>query len=106
MFHPSQSSSSQGFRRLWAVGLSVGLALCLAGCPGPDSSTKSSNAQKAAEVVKLRLLVVGGSSSEIAGGVIGHNSTYELGEALANAWTDLKSFGEGVWSSLTSDEEN
>ena len=27
----------------------------------------------------VRLLVVGGSSSEIAGGVIGHNSTYELG---------------------------
>ena len=31
------------------------------------------------------LLVVGGSSSEIAGGVIGHNSTYELGEAAARA---------------------
>lgn len=29
-----------------------------------------------------------------------------VGEALANAWTDLKSFGEGVWSSLTGDEEN
>ena len=28
------------------------------------------------------LLVVGGSSSEIAGGVIGRNSTYELGEAV------------------------
>ena len=36
----------------------------------------------------VRLLVVGGSSSEIAGGVIGHNSTYELGEALANAVID------------------
>ena len=36
----------------------------------------------------VRLLVVGGSSSEIAGGVIGHNSTYELGEALANAVLD------------------
>lgn len=33
----------------------------------------------------VRLLVVGGSSSEIAGGVIGHNSTYELGEVLAHA---------------------
>lgn len=31
----------------------------------------------------IRLLVVGGSSSEIAGGVIGHDSTYELGEAAA-----------------------
>ena len=36
----------------------------------------------------VRLLVVSGSSSEIAGGVIGHNSTYELGEALANAVID------------------
>lgn len=33
----------------------------------------------------IRLLVVGGSSSEMAGGVIGHQSTYELGEALAEA---------------------
>lgn len=31
----------------------------------------------------LRLLVVGCSSSEIAGGVIGHASAYELGEAVA-----------------------
>lgn len=37
----------------------------------------------------VRLLVVGGSSSEIAGGVIGHNSTYELGEAVAHAAIDL-----------------
>ena len=36
----------------------------------------------------VRLLVVGGSSSEIAGGVIGHASAYELGEALANAVLD------------------
>ncbi len=33
----------------------------------------------------LRLLAVGCSSSEIAGGVIGHNSTYPLGEAVADA---------------------
>ena len=33
----------------------------------------------------VRLLVVGGSSSEMAGGTIGHQSTYELGEALAEA---------------------
>ena len=33
----------------------------------------------------VRLLVVGGSSSEMAGGVIGHQSTYALGEALAEA---------------------
>jgi uncharacterized protein (TIGR01440 family) len=37
----------------------------------------------------VRLLVIGGSSSEIAGGVIGHNSTYELGEALAKAVMDM-----------------
>ena len=37
----------------------------------------------------VRLLVIGGSSSEIAGGVIGHNSTYELGEAVANAVIDI-----------------
>ena len=35
------------------------------------------------------LLVVGGSSSEIAGGVIGHNSTYELGEAVSRAALDM-----------------
>ncbi len=33
----------------------------------------------------VKLLVVGGSSSEIAGGTIGHNSAYELGEAAAEA---------------------
>ena len=33
----------------------------------------------------LRLLAIGCSSSEIAGGVIGHNSTYPLGEAVAEA---------------------
>lgn len=33
----------------------------------------------------VKLLVVGGSSSEMAGGVIGHQSTFELGEALAEA---------------------
>ena len=33
----------------------------------------------------VRLMVVGCSSSEIAGGVIGHQSTYELGEAVAEA---------------------
>lgn len=37
----------------------------------------------------VKLLVVGGSSSEMAGGTIGHNSTYELGEALAEAVLDL-----------------
>lgn len=37
----------------------------------------------------VRLLVIGGSSSEMAGGTIGHQSTYELGEALANAALDL-----------------
>ena len=34
------------------------------------------------------LLVVGCSSSEIAGGVIGHASTYELGEQVARAALD------------------
>ena len=33
----------------------------------------------------VRLLVIGGSSSEIAGVTIGHNSTYELGEAVVKA---------------------
>jgi len=33
----------------------------------------------------VRLLVVGASSSEIAGGVIGHQSTFPLGEAVAEA---------------------
>lgn len=33
----------------------------------------------------LRLLAVGCSSSEIAGGVIGHNSTYALGEVVVQA---------------------
>ena len=37
----------------------------------------------------VKLLVVGGSSSEMAGGVIGHQSTFELGEALAQAALDL-----------------
>ena len=37
----------------------------------------------------VRLLVVGCSSSEIAGGVIGHDSTYEYGEAVAKAVCDL-----------------
>ena len=37
----------------------------------------------------VRLLVVGGSSSEMAGGVIGHQSTYPLGKALADAALDL-----------------
>lgn len=32
----------------------------------------------------VKLLVVGCSSSEIAGGVIGHDSAYELGEAVAH----------------------
>jgi len=34
---------------------------------------------------RVGLLVAGCSSSEIAGGVIGHNSAYELGEAVAAA---------------------
>ena len=37
----------------------------------------------------VQLLVVGGSSCEMAGGVIGHQSTYPLGEALADAALDL-----------------
>lgn len=37
----------------------------------------------------VKLLVIGGSSSEIAGGVIGHNSTYELGEAVSRAALDM-----------------
>ena len=37
----------------------------------------------------VRLLVVGCSSSEIAGGTIGHDSTYEYGEAVARAALDL-----------------
>lgn len=36
----------------------------------------------------VRLLVVGCSSSEIAGGSIGHDSTYEYGEAVARAALD------------------
>ena len=35
-----------------------------------------------------RLVVVGCSSSEIAGGTIGHDSTYEYGEAVARAVLD------------------
>lgn len=37
----------------------------------------------------VKLLVIGGSSSEMAGGTIGHHSTFELGEALAEAALDL-----------------
>ncbi|MBQ6374206.1 MAG: TIGR01440 family protein [Clostridia bacterium] len=37
----------------------------------------------------VRLLVIGASSSEIAGGTIGHDSTYELGEAVSRAALDL-----------------
>ena len=37
----------------------------------------------------VRLLVVGCSSSEIAGGTIGHESTYEYGEAVARAVLDM-----------------
>lgn len=37
----------------------------------------------------VRLMVIGGSSSEIAGGVIGHDSTYEYGQALAEAVLEL-----------------
>lgn len=33
----------------------------------------------------VKLLVVGASSSEIAGGTIGHDSSFELGEAVAAA---------------------
>ena len=33
----------------------------------------------------VKLLVIGCSSSEIAGGIIGHASTYELGEQVARA---------------------
>ena len=42
----------------------------------------------------VRLLVVGCSSSEIAGGVIGHNSTYELGEIIARAALDAAVEGD------------
>jgi len=37
----------------------------------------------------VRLLVVGCSSSEIAGGTIGHDSTYEYGDAVACAVLDV-----------------
>ena len=37
----------------------------------------------------VELLVVGCSSSEIAGGTIGHASTYEYGEAVAQSVLDL-----------------
>ena len=37
----------------------------------------------------VRLLAVGCSSSEIAGGTIGHDSTYEYGEAVAKAVLDM-----------------
>ena len=33
----------------------------------------------------IRLLLIGASSSEIAGGVLGHNSSYEYGEAVVRA---------------------
>ena len=36
----------------------------------------------------VRMLAVGCSSSEIAGGTIGHDSTYEYGEAVARAVAD------------------
>ena len=39
----------------------------------------------------VRLLAIGCSSSEIAGGVIGRDSTYECGEAVAQAVLDLAS---------------
>ena len=42
----------------------------------------------------VRLMVIGCSSSEIAGGTIGHQSTYEYGEAVAKAMVDLsKKYG-------------
>lgn len=37
----------------------------------------------------VRLLVIGASSSEIAGGTIGHDYTYEYGQAVAQAAVDL-----------------
>ena len=39
----------------------------------------------------VRLLAIGCSSSEIAGGVIGHDSAYEYGEAVAQAVLDIAS---------------
>ena len=41
----------------------------------------------------VRLMVIGGSSSEMAGGVIGHNSTFELGQSLARAALDAAAEG-------------
>lgn len=42
----------------------------------------------------VKLLVIGCSSSEIAGGVIGHNTVYDLGEAVASAALDAgREFG-------------
>lgn len=37
----------------------------------------------------VKLLVIGCSSSEIAGGTIGHESTYEYGEAVSRAMLDM-----------------
>ena len=37
----------------------------------------------------VKLLVIGCSSSEIAGGTIGHESTYEYGEAVSKAAIDM-----------------
>ena len=39
----------------------------------------------------VRILAIGCSSSEIAGGMIGHDSAYEYGEAVAQAVLDLAS---------------
>ena len=39
----------------------------------------------------VRVLAIGCSSSEIAGGVIGHDSAYEYGEAVAQAVLDIAS---------------
>ena len=46
------------------------------------------NAQRAG-LNPVKLMVIGCSSSEIAGGVIGHASAYELGEAVARTAIDM-----------------
>ena len=50
-----------------------------------EQAVKALLAEERPHFYPVKLLVVGASSSEIAGGVIGHDSAFEYGEAVAEA---------------------
>ena len=84
-------------KRALAIGVLI-VALALAGCVSQSQLVSRSEPTPTSTYTPAPTVRPSNPEQSYRTGQI-------VGEALSNAWTDLKSFGKGAWSELKNNEE-